>query len=265
MKKISFGASYLIGGLLVVSFALPAFAANLNGTAGVRIGDNDKKENRDDRGDAKIKINFTAGTDAEIQARASSEIDRRVADLQKLQSRISTMVRLSATAKAALNTTIANEIASLNALKVKINGETGDALKEDAKSITGSYRVYMLAMPQARIIAAADRALTVSGMLTDLSAKLQIRINTRATEGKDVASLQASLADMNAKIADAKIQAQAAISLVSNLTPDLKDKTKITANDQAIASARLKLKITGDDLKSAQSTAKSISKSLKNQ
>lgn len=246
-------ASYFLAGLLAVSIATPAFAitndtrerdAGLGVKANVNLKVNDKS--------------ISVGTDTEIQTKASAAIDRRIQDLQSLQTRINAMKRISETTKTSIAANITTEISRLTVLRSKINSETGDALKADAKTIGGSYRIYMMVIPQTRILAAADRAQAVADMMSELAVKLEARIVAAEATGAVMTNERAALADMKLKITDAKIQAKAASDLVSGLVPDEKDKTKMATNEKAIVAARSKLKIAHEDLKAAHVNAKSI-------
>jgi DNA repair exonuclease SbcCD ATPase subunit len=196
--------------------------------------------------------------------RATRQIDERITALNKLSTRISSMKKVSDGSKTILNATIQAQIAELNALKTKIASDTdAQSLKTDVQSITKAYRIYALVMPEVNVLASADRVGTLADMMTALASKLQDRISQAQTTGKDVSSLQTALADMNAKIADANAQAQAAISGVSGLTPDQGDQTKLHANLQALKDARNKIKAANKDLKAAQKDANKITRSMR--
>ena len=175
--------------------------------------------------------------------KANQEINRRLASLAKLKTIIQNMKHITDTQKASLTATIDAQVASLTALKTKIAADTDlNTLKTDQKQITQSHRIYALVLPQVQILAAANRALNVSELLMALTLKLEERINKAASEGKAVTSLQTALTDMKAKIADAKVQAEAAITAVVSLTPDNGDQAKATLNRQALLDGRAKLK-----------------------
>jgi hypothetical protein len=149
-------------------------------------------------------------------------------------------------------------------LEAKINADTDPAvLKTDIESITKSYRIYALVIPQGAVLASADRLLMLADSLTALNAKLQTRITAAQTAGKNVSALQTLSADMVAKIADARVQAQAAITLTSSLTPDNGDQAKFEANKKALQDARTKLHAGEKDLKDARKDAGDITKGIK--
>ncbi|MBU6388859.1 hypothetical protein KGQ72_03240, partial [Patescibacteria group bacterium] len=99
-------------------------------------------------------------------------------------------------------------------------------------------------------------------LMTDLGAKIQTRITAAQSAGADVSAFAAVYADMNAKIADAKTQAAAAQAGVSGLTPDQGDKTKATANRNALIAARADLKTATKDLQAARADIKTIVQGL---
>lgn len=199
------------------------------------------------------------------RTKADAQINARVKALTALSTRINEMQRVSTNQKASLTATLQAAISEMNALKAKIDADTdGATLKADIQSITKSYRIYLLVLPQGRITAAADRIITTVGLMNDLSAKLQTRITTAQTAGQDVTAMNASLVDMNAKTADATVQANAAITLIANLQPDNGDQTVFQSNQAALKDARAKIKLATQDLQTARKDAGTIVKALKN-
>ena len=206
----------------------------------------------------KVSINITSAI-----TKADTAITARITDLNNLEARIGQMDRVSAAEKTSLDTTIQASISDMTSLKAKIDADTDAAtLKADIASITKSYRIYVLVMPQGRIIAAADRVVTITGTLTTLSGALQTRITAAQTAGQNVTALTASLADMNAKVTDANTQAQAAVSEIASLQPDNGDKTVFASNEAALKDARAKIKTATADLMAARKDAGSIVKAL---
>lgn len=99
-------------------------------------------------------------------------------------------------------------------------------------------------------------------MFTTISAKLQTRINADQSAGKNTTTLQASLADLNAKIADANVQAGIAVNGILSLTPDQGNKTVLASNTAALKAARAKVKIATEDLQAARQDARVIIQNL---
>jgi DNA repair exonuclease SbcCD ATPase subunit len=242
-------ASAALGLALVAGTALPVFA-QATAPANTKIvkgaGKNDT---------AKI---------ADFIKKADQEIARRVTSLNALSARIQAMKKVSDTQKSNLASTIQSQISILNTLKTKIDADTDLAtVRTDVQSITKSYRIFMLVIPQGAVTAAADRALTITDTMTVIGTKLQTRISDAQTAGKNVASLSTLLTDYNAKISDAKTQAQAAINEVAALTPDNGDQTKMQSNTAALKDARAKIQAAQKDIVAAQKDARDIEKGLK--
>lgn len=209
------------------------------------------------------KITTTTKLDTAGRTKAIAQIDARIKALNALQARINEMRRVSTSQKTSLNATLQAAVSEMTTLKTKIAADTdGAALKADIQSIAKSYRIYLLVLPQGRITAAADRILGTGVLMTELAAKLQVRIAEAQTAGKNTSALTTSLADMNAKIADANVQANAAIALIANLKPDNGDKAVFEANQKALKDARSKIKLGTSDLQAARKDAGSIVKGL---
>lgn len=173
-----------------------------------------------------------------FKERANKEIDRRIASLERLLTRINEMKKMTASQKTSLTTQVQTEIDKLEALKVKIAADTDMAtLKTDVQSIVTAYRIYALFLPKIQILGAADRLQTTADMMSSHAARLEVKIEEQEANGQDVADAEALLADMNAKIADANTQAQNAINTVTPLTPEgfPDNKTQLQSARQMIA------------------------------
>jgi hypothetical protein len=206
---------------------------------------------------------------------SSNEITARIDSLNTLSTRVNAMVKLSASDKTAISGEITGLISELTTLQAKIQadasstptGQRGDLsssspLRTDIQSITKDYRVYALVIPQTDILAAADRAQTLVTSFTTLAAKLQTRITAAQTAGHDVTALQASLSDLNTKIADAQTQATVAVSATANLTPDNGDTTIAASNTAALKTARTDIQTANSDIQTATTDAQSIVKGV---
>lgn len=195
--------------------------------------------------------------------RASQEIERRIDVLTALDQRVQEMRRISSTVKASIASSVEGQIANLTELKGNIEADTDlETLRTDIHSITGSYRIFALIVPQARIIVAADKVKTTAALMSDFADKLQVRISAAQTSGNDVTELSRLLADMNAKIADAEELADAALALITGLQPDNGDKTVQEANSAALREARVKIQAALADLHTAREDAGAIVKGL---
>jgi len=237
MKKfITFIASLSV----LFATAVPAFAMdNLMRPAGIAERTASKEAQRSEKMQQHADKLAT-----KLNDRAAAEIDRRVASLQKLITRLSTIKRLTADQKASFTTQIQTEITALQTLSAKIKADTDPAiLKTDVQSIVKSYRVYALFIPKIEIIAAADRLGYVADQVGTLSAKLQLRIDAAKAAGNDVVTLQTLLNDMKVKAADSNTQATNAINAVLPLTPD-----GYPANKTTLESARAMIRVGHQDL-----------------
>ncbi len=199
-----------------------------------------------------------------IISRSNVAIDARVDALNKLNARIQQMKNVSVTFKSNISSQIQTNILGLTTLKTKIDADTDVTIAlTDEKSILGSFRIYALVIPQGYILASADRVDTVVSLMSDLGAKLQLRITAGQTAGKDVSKLQASLNDFNSKTADAKVQSNTAVTTIASLSPDQGDKIKQDANTTALKAARSNIKTATQDLRAAHEEVKTIIKGLK--
>ncbi len=199
---------------------------------------------------------------ANWQARGAKEIDARIASMNDLLTRVQAMKNVSDADKATLNTEIQSLESSLTNLKTSISSDTSSTtLATDVKSITQSYRVYMLVEPQVRIIAAADRIKTIVDQLTVIDGKIQSRLATDPTASAN-AAVQSALTDITAKLNDASSQAQAAVTEVTSLKPDQGDQTVMQANTSSLKDARSKIATAQKDLVSARKDVQSIIKAL---
>jgi hypothetical protein len=204
---------------------------------------------------AKVMASSTAETTRAARAKdkAAQEIDRRIAALTALSARVDAMSKVTDQLKSNMKTNVTNLINGLTSLKAKIEADTDLAtLKTDIKSITDSYRIYILVLPQARVTAAADRMATLINMMVEVGTKLQARINTAKGAGADTTALEAALADLGVKLQSAQTHAQAAITAIAPLVPDQGDKTVMQTNEMAIKNAQAEIKAGQADLVSAR-------------
>lgn len=194
---------------------------------------------------------------------AGKEITRRIDSLNKLIVRILEMKKLPGVDKASLINQAKDQITALEALKIKIDSDTDPAtLKSDRQSIAKEYRIYMLFIPKIQILASADRIIEITDDMSVLITKIQNRLIQAEGNGKDVTVLQASLKDMQTKIADAKLQAQSAQTLVMSLVPDNGDLNLAKSNQKALQDARAKLVLAKKDITDAQKDIQIIRKAL---
>lgn len=196
-----------------------------------------------------------------IDARASTEISNRIDALNTLHDRVSQMKRLDPTFLQSVEDRVKSQIDALTALKTKIDTDTdAQTLKTDAQSITASYRIYALIVPQTRIAAMVDRIKDLASRYTTLGQKLSVRISALPI---DTTSLQATLLDYNAKVGDARVTSQAALDATQSLKPDNGDKTLMQGNVAALKQARTNLQAAQKDLHVARQDLETILKGIR--
>ena len=210
----------------------------------------------------------TPATSAEVRLKAnanrsSAEIETRINALTALKTRLNAMNRVSASAKSSLSSSLDSTMMSLSALKARIAADASADVRTDLRTITEGTRVYRLVIPQTLILAAADRAIVIADMFTAFDAKITARIAEATKAGVDVSAMTSAQADMTAKVADAKLQAQAAITAVSNLSADNGDQAKLQANLTALKTGRTALAAAKADLVAAQKDMRTIINALR--
>ena len=199
-----------------------------------------------------------------VISRSDTAITDRITSLNALSTRVGNMVNVSATEKASISSEVSSQISGLTTLKAKIDADTDVATaRADEKTITADFRIYALVIPRGYVVAAADRVSTISSMMTALQAKLQARITTDQSAGKDVSALAAPMTDISTKVYDATSQATSAQSAVVPLVPDQGNATVMASNKATLESSRADLKTSTSDLKSARSDIQTILSSLK--
>src|SRR5258708_1750371 len=154
MKRINY-ITFLIALSLGLVTLAPAFAAAQT-SVGAAVNTSAAVTAPGTTVNASAGVTLTAAQKTAI-SRGDKEIDRRIAALTDLNTRIQAMQKVTDAFKAGISASITNEINTLTALKAKIDADTDSAtLKSDVQSITGSYRVFALVLPQGRIAAFAD-------------------------------------------------------------------------------------------------------------
>lgn len=202
-----------------------------------------------------------ANTEKNAVSHADQEIARRLTALNALSTRVNAMVKLSSTEKASLSSQIQAQIAAMNTLQSQIATDAGNnattSLKSDVQSITKSYRIFVLVVPQGAIEAMADRVFTIVSDINAVTAKLQARISA-LPPGVSASSTAAAFADLNTRTADANVQAQTATSAVAPLQPDNGVQAVMQSNTAVLKAARTDLQTAQQDLTAARNDAQSI-------
>lgn len=197
-------------------------------------------------------------------ARANEAIDRRIASLNELITRIQSMKKITDAQKTSLVTQAQSLLTSLSMQKDKIAQDTDlETLKADKLAIYTQFRVYALIVPKFHILIWADRLNYVLDQMSQVADKLQTRITESSNKGLDVATLQTTLTDAKAKISDARIQTQKATDAVTALVADQGDKTIGESNRATMQTAMGYLKAAHADIKIARQDFETVRKGLK--
>lgn len=257
----------LIGAAIAAVALLPVFAlAQVNATTQVNTSAQATVPGAKVTARATVTASSTAETTRAARAKdkAAQEIDRRVASLNAMLTRVTAMKKVNDALKTNLTTNINLEIEGFNNLKAKIEADTDLAtLKTDVQSVTQSYRIYALVMPQVHISVAADRVATIINMMNSVGGKLQARISTAKVAGNNTAAAEAALTDLGSKLQSAQTHAQAAITLVAPLVPDQGDKTVQASNEAKIKEAQAEIKAAQADLVAGRKDITTIIKEIK--
>ncbi len=205
-------------------------------------------------------------TQASQETAQQSDVDilKRIDDLNKLNTTVQGMTNVSDAVKAQISAEITNNISDLTSLKVKIDADTDPTvLRADQRLIYDSFRIYMLIIPRGYAVASADRENKIEGLMTNVSSKLATDIQVAASQGKDVSAPQAELADLNAKIADAKSHSlSGALQDLGTLVPDLGNETLLASNTAIVSAARDDVMAARMDLEAARVDIEKIMLSL---
>jgi len=247
-----------------VALAQVSATIGVNASASATVGGTSAGAGISAQGTARINALTKIITTA--QTRADNEISRRVKALNALSTRVNGMVKISTDNKSSLDSTIQAQITAMNNLQAQIasdaSSDSTSSLKADIQSITKSYRIFALIIPQGAIEAGADRVLDIAGMFTTLAGNLQTRITAAQSAGNDMSTSVSALADMNTKVTDANTQANAAVSEITSLQPDNGVASVMASNTATLKDARSKIQAGQQDLVAARKDAGTIVKAL---
>jgi hypothetical protein len=191
--------------------------------------------------------------------RGNSEITRRLATLNTLSGKISSAAKLNAADRNTLSSEVTTETSGLTALKTKLDADTTVAdARADAQSIIDGYRVYALVVPKVNLVKTADDQQVAEDKLSVLATKLQSRIDTAKTAGKNVTSLQNGLTAMSGKISAAQTISASLETSVVSLQP-----SDYNSNHSVLSGDRNQLKTAQNDIQAAVQASSTIITGLK--
>ena len=196
----------------------------------------------------------------QIIAKGNAAISERLTTLGNLVSVVNTTTnKLTTSDRAYLLAEINSEQSGLSTLQTKLDGEvTVSAAKTDYQNIFLQYRVYALVVPKVTMVKAADDQQATETKLSNLSGKLQVRINDESTAGKNVSQEQSWLNSMESDTSNAQSISSSIEESVLTLQPSQYD-----ANHAILSGDFNQLKQAKSDNQSAYNYAKEIVSALK--
>jgi hypothetical protein len=201
--------------------------------------------------DTTPKANAAVDLDG-VKARCTAAIDRRVAELDVLTTRVGASKQVSDSHRTALNDTIASAKSGLTSLRGTIAADSDlKTLRADCEKIVSDYRIYALRVPQTHLVLGFDTESAAIAKLDDAEQKLSAAIDDAAAHGKDTTHAAQLLSDMQAKLADATTQVSGKADAVIGLQPAdwNADHGVLTPYVGSFRSARIDLRAAAQDAK----------------
>ena len=201
----------------------------------------------------------TTRTLESVQTASKTATDKRETALSAAIAKLDVAKGISASDKATLLDRLNADLAGMKDIEAKIAADTTlAAASADLKTIYTTYRVFAVAIPQARMVADIDRATSIeipelTASQTKLAALLAGKDGSKST-----AALQSDLADMTKQIAAANTELDGASGKVLAITP-----ADYSSNKTVVTSARASVKTAKNDLRQARADRKAILIALK--
>lgn len=194
----------------------------------------------------------------EIKSRCLRQIDLRHTALSRVKQRLANARFLTDTHEDALTQNIDATSASLSRLADVIQGEDNfEELREECRSIVMDHRVFVLVLPRARLLAAADAELAAANRLTEAAAQLQAKIDEAKAAGKDTTEAESDLARTRAHIANARDQADGVYDAVVGITP-----SQYNGNHEILQGTREAVRAAKNELRAAVAAAREVRQGL---
>lgn len=196
---------------------------------------------------------------AAVKARAASAISARTSALQAAVSSVEANKYLTSSDRSAILSTLNSDLSGLTALAPVIQADTTLAqARSDFSSIFTKYRVFALAIPQARFVTATDDLTgTVVPRLTDAQTRLESLLSGRDS-GKDTAAVQAAMTDLGNRISGITSDTNGLAATVLGYTP-----ADWNANHSLLSPARSKLQDARSDAKAARNDIRTVVQAIR--
>ena len=197
---------------------------------------------------------------AQLQAAAGAKATSdRETKLDAAIAKVTADKYLTSSDRSTILGTLNADLAGMKSSASAIAADTTTTQAEaDLKQVFTKYRVYAVALPQARLASAADRLTgTTVPRLTSEQSKLSALLSGK-DKAKSTAALQAELGDLSAQLTTASHDASGTASAALAVTPADYD-----ANHAALSSAKTSLESARAAVTKAESDAKAVRQPLK--
>lgn len=201
----------------------------------------------------------TPRTLASVQAKAATATSDREAKLTAAIAKLTAAKGMNSGDQATLLGRLNADLAGMKSTEAKIAADTTlAAATADFKTVFTTYRVYAVAIPQARIVAAVERATSLGlPRLTAQQTKLAGLLAGKDS-GKSTPALQADLTDMQTQIAFATSALNGVAAEALAITP-----ADFNASHSVVSSIRTSVKAAIADVRKAQADRKAIVSALR--
>lgn len=201
----------------------------------------------------------SSSTLSNIKSRAAAAITTRTTALQSAISAAQSNKFLTSSDRTTILATLNSDLSGLNALAPVIQADSTVAqARTDYQSIFTKYRVFALALPQARFAAAADDLTgTVTTRLTDAQTRLE-KLLAGPDASKDSSTVQAAMTDLGSRISGIASDTNGLSATVLAFTP-----SDWNANHELLSPAKTKLQDARSDAKSARQDIKTVVQAIR--
>lgn len=196
---------------------------------------------------------------AEIQAAGAKATSAREAKLTSAITTVTADKYLTSSDRSTILGTLTADLAAMKASASTIAADTtAIQAASDLKDVFTKYRVYAVALPQARLVSQADRLTgTTLPRLTAVESKLSGLLAGK-DKAKSTSAIESELNDLDAQLATASKDASGAASAALAVTPADYD-----ANHSALSPVKSALQSARAAVKKARSDVKAIRHALK--
>jgi hypothetical protein len=196
---------------------------------------------------------------ASIQATAQARTSQRTTSLNTALGKVNAATGLTSGDRDTILGILNGDLSGMTTIEAKIAADTTvKQARADDKTIFTSYRIYLVALPQARDATAADSAISVSlPKLTTRQSTLAALL-TGKDSSKSTPALQADLADMTAEIGKASSALSGVSAAALAATP-----SGYNSNHDILASSKTSLATARAAIKQARTDAKTVAAAIR--